>query len=720
MDQVTPAQEISTLSVNDDVGLGEIFAVIRRRILVLGGIVAAALILAVVALVFLTPLFTGEVLILIESQENSFVSLESVVAGLSGDAESVQSEAYVLGSRALSDRVVQRMNLEADLEFNLALEDAAGQRAISSVATAQEYSKLLDRFQERLEVTPQDNSRVIAVRFSSERPVKAANIANALADEYIQSRLETKFEVAQQANTWLVKRIGELREKLAEDEAKIEAMRQQYGLLEGSDGTLATQQLVELNTQWVMARTERAEAEARLRQARRLVDTAGGVSSASEVLDSPLIQRLREQEAEVERRVAELSSELGELHPRMVQLRAEALDLQTRIKAEVEKIVTGLQNQVDIARARERSLQSSLNESKGTVAEGNQNMVKLQALQREADAARALLDTMLAREKETMYQQDMGFQQPDVDVFSPATVPAEPSFPSTAIFIGLALIGSIFLGLLTILILELLDGGFRSGEQFEQVTGTPSIGFIPMIKKPNKYKSLAAYVAGRPGAAFGESVRTLNWSLSLVFWDKAPQVVLITSSVPGEGKSTIASSLATVQAVAGQKTLLIDADIRRPACHELTGVEKEPGLTNVLAGEIDLDHVLSTSEWSSLTVIPAGMPTMHATNVLGSKRMKSLLDVLRDKFDLIVIDSPPLMAAADARILSRLSDATILVVRWGSTRRQAVKMSVKQLLAAGAPLAGGLLTMVNAKKHAQYSYGDSGAYAGELEKYYVG
>ncbi|MDH3510616.1 MAG: polysaccharide biosynthesis tyrosine autokinase [Gammaproteobacteria bacterium] len=720
MEQINAASNLSIPAGTDDVGLGEILTVIRRRISVLGGIVFAALVMAGLALLLLTPRFTGEVLILIESQENNSVSLDSVVAGLSGDAESVQSEAYVLGSRALADRVVQRMNLENDREFNESLSDSAARRPDAGLATAQEYSKLLDRFQERLEITPQENSRVIAVRFSSENPQKAADIANALADEYIQSRLETKFEIAERANSWLGKRIEGLREKLAEDETKIEAMRQEYGLLEGNGFTLATQQLVELNTQLVMARTARAEAEARLRQTRRLVDTAGGVGSASEVLDSPLIQRLREQEIEVERRVAELSSELGELHPRMVQLRAEALDLQTRIKSEVSKIVTGLQNQVDIARARERSLQTSLNESKGTVGAGNQNNIKLQALQREADAARTLLDTMLAREKETLYQKDMGFQQPDVDVFSPATIPAEPSFPSKGVVIGLALMGSLFLGLMAILILELLDSGFRSGEQFEQVTGTPSIGFVPMINKPDNYSSLAAYVAGRPGAAFGESVRTLNWSLSLAFPDQPPQVVLITSSVPGEGKSTIASSLATVQSVAGQRVVLIDADIRRPACHEITGVEKEPGLTNVLAGEVDINNVLQASAWSSLKVIPAGMPTMHATNVLGSKKMAALLDVMRDKFDLIVIDSPPLMAAADARILSRLSDATILAVRWGSTRRQAVKMSVRQLLAAGAPLAGGLLTMVNAKKHAQYSYGDSGAYAGELEKYYVG
>ena len=193
MEQVATTQDLSALAGNDDVGLGEIFTVIRRRISVVGGIVVSALILAIVALAFLTPRFTGEVLILIESQENNIVSLESVVAGMTGDAESVQSEAYVLGSRALADRVVQRMNLAEDSEFNHALSDPAAQSQGTSVASAQEYSKLLDRFQARLEIAPQDNSRVIAVRFSSESAEKAANIANALADEYIQSRLETKY-----------------------------------------------------------------------------------------------------------------------------------------------------------------------------------------------------------------------------------------------------------------------------------------------------------------------------------------------------------------------------------------------------------------------------------------------------------------------------------------------------------------------------------------------
>jgi succinoglycan biosynthesis transport protein ExoP len=720
MDQAYVSPYPTHPAIDDDVGLADIFSVIRRRISVLGGIMLSALVLAVAVLFALTPRYTAEVLVLIESQESNIVTLDSVVAGLSGDAESVQSEAHVLRSRALADRVVQKLDLVNDLEFNRALSDPQADPDSVNFSSSQEYSSLLDLFQERLQVSPQENSRVISLRFSSESPEKAANIANTLADEYIQSRLETKFEFTQRANTWLAERIKGLREKLAADEANIESMRQQYGLLEGNGSTLVTQELIELNTQLVMARTARAEAEARLQQTRRLVDSVGGVGSASEVLDSPLIQRLREQEIEVERRVAELSSELGELHPRMVQLRAEALDLKTRIENEVNKIVTAQKNQVDVARARERSLQNSLDKLKDKVAAGNQNMVKLQALQREADASRGLLDTMLAREKETMYQQDMDFQQPDVNVFSPATIPANPSFPSKPIVFGLAVIGSLLLGLLAILVIELLDSGFRSGEQIEQFTGVPSMGFIPMVKIPEDYESVAAYVSARPGAAFGEAVRTLNWSLSLAFPDQPPQVVLLTSSVPGEGKTTVASSLATIQSIAGQRTLLIDADIRRPGCHRVCGVDKEPGLTNLLAEGLNVDDVLVTSEWSSLQILPAGMPTTHATNLLGSAKMSALLVELRKKFDLIVIDSPPLMAAADARLLSRYADATILAVAWGSTKRQAVKMSARQLISAGARLAGGLLTMVNVKKHAQYSYGDSGAYAGELEKYYVG
>ncbi len=700
----------------DDVGLAEIFSVLRRRMWLIAAVMVPALALAVAALVLLTPRYTAEVLIMIEPDgTKNIVSLDSVVAGLSGDAESVQSEAYVLNSPALTDRVIQKLGLDRDVEFNSELEKDPGQ-PVSAVA----YSAVIDKFQARLEVMPLESSRVISVSFSSASPEKATNIANALADEYLQSRLETKFELTQRANTWIGQRIDELRRNVNQAEAAVELARGDLGLLEGNGLTLAAQELSELNTQLVMARSQRAASQAKLQELERALRSSGGAAQVSEVLDSPLIQRLREQESELQRRVAELSTELGDRHPRMIQLRAESQDLNQRITNEINKIVAGLRNDLNVSRARESSLQQSLDEIKGRVSVANKNDIELRALEREAEANRSLLDTLLIRQKETLSQDDMNFQQPDANIFSPAGIPSEPSFPKPALLLGLALIGSGVLGLLLILILELIDGGFRSGEQFEQATGIPSIGFVPMTRKPDDYKTLPGYVAGRPASAFGESMRTLSWSLKLAFPDEPPKVVLVTSSLPDEGKTTIASSMATSQSKAGQRVVLIDADIRRATCHELTGVEREPGLTNLLAGDASLEQVMSTSEWSGLKVIAAGTPSPHAPNLLGSQKMNDLLRDLSDRFDLVIIDSPPLLAAADARILSRVADATVLVVRWGKTRRPVAKLAVRQLESAGARLAGGLLSMVDVKRNAKYSYGDSGAYSGDLEKYYAG
>lgn len=700
-------------SAGDDVGVGEIFAALRRRIWVLLGIVVPVLAVTAGLLSLLTPRYTAELLIMIEAADNQrFVSLDSVVAGLSGDEQSVQSEAHVLRSRALAERVVQRLGLAQDPEFSEGLDPA--------LSPAVRHSAILDRYLDRLEVAPLDNSRVIAVRFSSRDPEKAARIANTLADEYLQSRLETKFELTHQANTWLSQRIAELRQKTADAEAAVEKARAELGLLEGNGVTLTSQELVELNTQLVLARTERAEAEARLAQVQQRAGDRGGAETTLEVLQSPLIQRLREQEAEVQRRVAELSSELGPKHPRMIQLQAEAADLRERIDREVRKIITGLRNEVNVARARERAIARSLDELKSRKQADNQGAIRLRQLEREAAANRELLDTLLARQKETASQEDLNFQQPDATVFSPAVTPAEPSWPRTGLVLGLAGLGALMLGLLTVLLLELMDAGFRSGEQFEQYTGVPSLGFIPLVRKPREFRTLPGYLAQRPASALGESLRTLSWSLRLAFPDQPPRRLLFASALPNEGKTTVASCLATAEANAGRRVVLIDADIRQPGCHELAGIAREPGLSNLLAGDTTLDEVLTEAEWQGLKVIPAGQPSSQAPNLLGSERMRKLLAELDARFDLVVIDSPPVMAAADARILAGLVDATVLVIRWGKTRRSTARLALRQLQGAGARIAGGLLSMVDVKRNAQYGYGDSGAYSGELGKYYVG
>ena len=403
----------------------------------------------------------------------------------------------------------------------------------------------------------------------------------------------------------------------------------------------------------------------------------------------------------------------------MVQLRAEAADLQAKIDSEVGKIMAGLQNEVSVASARESALAASLDASQNRVALGNEKEIALRAAEREAEANRALLASLLARQKEALAGQDLDSQQADARVIAAAGAPVEPSFPNTPVVLGLVFIASGVLGLLTILVLELLDGGFRSGEQLERATGVASLGFIP--KAPlEPGQSLYDLIRTRPASAFGEALRTLNWSVALLSPDRPPKTVLITSAQPGEGKTSVATSLALVQALAGQRVLLIDADTRQPTLHEVTAVPREPGLLDVLSGRATLEEALRQAKDGGFHVIPAGAPTPNTPSLLASQRMDALLADLTARFDLVILDSPPVMAASDSRILARKIDATVVVVRWASTRRETVRLALRQLELDGAAAIGAVLTLVDAKRHAQYSYGDSGAYTGALEKYYGG
>ena len=715
-----PPQEPGTGGRGGDIGVRELLNVMRRRLGYFVGTVLPLTILAAIVIPRITPQYTAETQVLIEESTGQAMSIDAVVGGLSGDMETVQSEAFVLQSAKLADRVIEKLDLAADPEFNPLLQEPDRERwsGLSATDEADLESSLVNaEFQERLDVLPQAGSRVIAVQFTSEKPQLAANVANVLAEEYLLSRIEAKYESTRRASGWLSDRIAELRTEVEDSERKIESLRQEYGLLQGNGITLASQELAELNTELVLARSERAEVEARLRQVSRLLGSSGGAATANEVLDSSLIQSLREQQSQVERRVAELSTELGELHPRMVQLRAEAQDLRDRIDREVAKIVAGLENSVTVARAREQSLAGSLEDIKKTVGESNQRDVELRALEREAEANRQLLATMLARQKEALSQEDIDFQQADARIISPASVPIEPSFPKPAILLVLVVLGSAILGLLIVAVAELLDAGFRSGEEIEEATGTTTLGFLPRVSA----KGLSPFerFKQRPGTAFGEAVRTLGWTLSLVFPGGYPTTVLVTSSVVAEGKTVTACCLAESLAQGGRKVLLIDADLRRPGVHGMVNVLREPGLVDVLAGIGDLDMVTQNSE-GNLTVLSAGTQSPNPGNLIGSLQMKELLARVGEKFDVVVIDSPPVMVGADARLLAEIADATVFVVQWAKTGRATVRHCLGQLKDARANIAGALLTKVDARKHSLYGYGDSGAYAGDMEKYYAG
>jgi capsular exopolysaccharide synthesis family protein len=695
----------------------------RRRWLIVGTVVASVAV-AAIGVFRVTPRFTAEARILIETRQDRITAIESVIPGLSADEATLNSQAEVLKSRGLARTVVERMNLANDPELNPALRpDGTLERLMSAArggiaggaqkedAAPANDVPVVEEVLRRLDVQAITGSRIIALHFTSESPTRAAEIANSFLNEYLSNQREAKLEATKRANAWLDATVSGLGEQVAASEEAVEAFRRESGLFQNEGVTLTSQEVSGLNAELIRARAVAAQAEARLEQFQSLAGSPDSLTSVGEVLDSPLIQNLREQEATVERRLAEMSSELGPLHPKMTQLQADARDLETKIAQEIDKIVQRLENDARVASAHAQALSEQLERLKTQVAENNENGIRLRALEREAEANRNLLATLLARYREVGSQSDREVQQPDATIVSSADVPNAPSYPNKKVVLGLAAIGSLLLGCALACLLELRDRTFRSGDEIERVLGTPSLGLVPIAPELRKArrKGEADATFYRSRSAFAESMQELNWTLTHANAGHSPATVLVTSAEPGEGKTTVALGLASCQALAGRKVLLIDADTGKGDLPGARGMPEMAGLLNVLDGA-EPSEVIVHDQASGLDVMTAGRSSGASLPLLESAVLDALLRKLGATYDLIVLDSPPIAAVADACVLAPKVQSTVFVARWGVTRREVVEHALRQLRRSGAPVAGVLLCMVDVAKHAAYLYGDSGRY----------
>lgn len=725
--------------------LREFFRKLWRRKSVIAATVALLTVAAVIVLFQIPPRYQSYAQVLIESRNSSMINIEELVGGRGVDTETIESEMEVIKSRRLAEKVIDQLRLSEDLEFNPALRPQGFFDSVFDVRSyfptewaaalfgghsskpltedeiqARERVVVVDEFLSRLTVARQGFSRVISIGFSSEDPNRAAEIANKVAADYIIDQLEAKFEATSRTTAWLNDKIAGLREKVDASERAVEAYRKEAGLLQGTEGPLITQQISDLNAQLILAEAHRAEAEARLGQVQRLIRSAGGAGSAADVLDSPIVQALMEKETEIRRKVVESSGQFGDKHPKMISARAELNDIQSKIESEVNKVVQTLKNEVGIARARESTLRDSLEHLKLRLGQSNTAEVRLRALKREADADKALLETFLARFEQKSTEQDMQSQRPDARVISMAEVPTDPSFPKKTIILALVVVASTILGVLLVFLLEQLDKGFRSGDQIERLTGTSVLSLVPSLTGAAKKRQTPPdYILDRPMSAYGEAVRGLYTSLLLSHVDAPPKTVVFTSAQSGEGKTTLALSLTRMLAKSGRRVILIDTDLRKPSVSTFLGIPTGPGLVELLAGEAKLEDVTRVDQPSGAHLITAGKFAPNAADIVASDHMKRLLQGLAQSYDLVILDSPPVLAVSDARILATIVDRVVFTVRWADTRRETVVMALKQLVASGASLAGVVLNVVNVKKHAQYGYGDSGYYTGRIKKYYV-
>lgn len=716
---------------------------LRRRLLT--NITAFIVIVSLLVIFQLVPRYTATTQLLVGINAAKVVDIEQVMTGnLTGDS-AVIGEMEVIKSRELARKVIEALRLDQYEEFNPELkpvgfldtlnpinllpdtfQESVGLKKIDSRSEEEKQEAkqtgLINTFLKKLTVTQVKRSQVINVAFESEDPKLAAKIANTIADKYIVGQLQAKFDATKKATDWLNDQLSELKQKVETSEHAVQDYRKAHSLIEVSkEMGVSQQQLAEVNSQLIIARAQRAEAEAKYQQIEAINRSGRDIDSVADVLNSQLISLLRQQESEVQRKYSEMLVEFGQRHPKMIQMQAELEDIQAKVRSEVKKIAAGLRNSMEVAHAREASLLSSLRQLESKTSGNNQDEVQLRALEREATANKALFETFLGRFKETTSTQ--GIEQADARVISFAEVPLSASFPKKNLLLLVSLLGAVLFSVTLVFVLEHLNPGIRSPEQIQDLFNISTLGIVPKLQDSNV--SPQDYLLSKPQSPLAEAINTLRISLSLLNPDAEVKSLLVTSSVPSEGKSTLAMMLSRHSAKAGQKVVLVEADLRRPTIGGFFGLDKDTlGLTDLLSHhDLTLQDVLVTDPESGLKILTRGkVGYVNPIDLFASQRMKSIITQLRDEFDLVIVDSAPIMAVPDSRILQGLVDKTIFVLNWDSTPKKVVRNSLQLLLRDGhANLAGIVLQQVNLKQYGRYGYGDSGYYYhyGRYNHYYT-
>jgi exopolysaccharide transport family protein len=719
----------------------QMLATFRRRLKLFLALALLVFVAVLVVTIQATPLYTATASVMIDNRTEQVIDTQAVLSGLPADAATVDTEVEVLKSRQLAERVVQALELEKDPEFNSALTEPGllgqitggisalfgaaapdnAQAQLSEIEAQKQRERVVDTVRDRLSIRRVGLTYVMGVGFTSPDPDKAARIANAFAQNYLLEQLQAKFEATRQANTWLNTRLNDLRGEVIQAEAAVEQYRNANNLLSASGATLTEQEISTYNTQLATVRAQQAEDEARLSTARAQMARGSTGDDVGEALGSTVVQQLRARRAEVSGRVADLSSRYGPRHPDMLRAERELADIDTQIQAEIGRIVSNLEARVQVARQRTASMQGSLAGARGTLAANNNAGVRLNELQRNAEASRTLYQGLLDRFKETTSQ--AGLEESDARIVSRAVIPNAPSSPNVPLNLALGLVLALGAGLAAVVLAEMLDAGMATGEDVESKLGLPHIGSVPLVSSvadaKDRNTAPADYLLDKPLSAFAEAIRALRTSILFSRVGRSVGLIAVTSTLPGEGKTTTAVCLARSAAQAGQRVVIVDCDLRRRAVNRLFGIEPEAGLLEVLNGTSSLETALYHDVASGAYVLPLTHTNFTPKDVFSSESMDALLARLGQNFDLVILDTAPVLAVADTRILAAKADTVVFLTRWRATPQKAITNSLKLLDKAGAHVAGVALVQVDMKSQARYGYGDAGYYYGAYKSYYT-
>ena len=692
------------------------------------------------------PGFTASATLLINDQApdaanlNTITPAEAQAQATQTNSAAVDTEVEILKSRSLATRVVDRLNLIADPDFNGSLRPPSFAGKIKgevhglvfgeappvdpAVKAFAQHEGVVNAVMSKLAVKRTGFSYAVSVVFVAADPNKAAQVANAFAQAYLTQNLDTKLNASKTATSWLDGRLNQLRQQVQTADAAVQQYKIANNLLSASGATLTEQEITNLDSQLAQARAQDAEQDARYETARRQLAQGSNGGDVGEALTNPVIGTLRAQRAQASAHLADLQARYGPKHPEILKAERSLADIDAQIAQEIQRVLSNLKAQSQIAHTRTASIASTAAGTQGRLAGNNQALVHLDELTRNSVAAQSIYDAFLARYKETLAKE--GTQQPDATVASVAKPPISPSQPNKRLDLALALVLGLSAGVAAVLLAELLKRGVSSASEVQQAFDLPFLGEIPTVRStlPKSARrgvrpDPVQYVVDKPLSRFTEAFRNLRAAIVASKMGADVKVVAVTSSLPGEGKTTTALCLARTSALSGSRVLLVDCDLRKRSINRMFRSEPDKGLLEVLNGTAPLEAVLRLDQDSGAMILPLARSAFTPKDVLGSPEMVALLTQLRGEFDLIILDTPPALAVADTRVLCPHADAVVFLTSWRRTPRKAAKSAIQALESGGTFIAGVALTKVDVREQARSGEGSTHYYRA-YDGYYVG
>lgn len=688
------------MTTDIEINILDYWLVIRRNRLHILGFCIVFTVLAALIIFILPSIYQSESTILIESKDAKVVSIEEIYDIGSAKSEYYNTQFEVLKSQQLAEKVIEKLKLVKNPLVNKPEDEDAlwhlglFKQEIKTDAAVLEKTK--DWFSRNLEVKPIRNTQLVKISFDSHDPELSAAIIDTLGIVFIENDLEARLQMTQTAVTWLNGRMGGLRENLDASERALQAYREDEKLVEVEGvKTLATKELNELTTKLVEARRKKSETENIMNQVH-----GSDVNSLPAVLQHSLVQRLKEQEAISEQKLSELSKRYGPKHPKIIAAKSDLSAARGNTGQQISSVIEGVKREYEIAAATEKSLTEALDKMKNDMQGINRKEYKLNELERSVQVNRQLYDTFFSRIKETAETGDL--QTAHARVIDKAIVSTEPVKPKRMLLLVLSMIVGLFIGIILAFVKEMLDDTIKNPEDVQNRTGEQLLGILPLMKDRCDSTQAAITFSKDTKCTFSESIRTIRTGVVLSGIDSPHKVLVVTSSVPGEGKTVISANLAIAF---GQmnKVLLIDADMRRPSVAKSFGLSLSlPGLSNLIAETAEAKSCIHRIEGLGIDVIPAGLVPPNPLELLSSKRFAAVLASLEKHYDRIIIDSAPCEVVSDALVLSTYANALIYVVRSDSTHSKAVKSGIGRLRQAGAPITGIVLNQVDIDKGSRY------------------